>query len=252
MALKFKYQKREEIPAELVSHYAERDGVWQLEGDGVADKAKLDEFRQNNVGLLRQLNELKQRFEGIEPDAVREAIEAKRKLDEGELLKKGDFDSVLQVRLAPLEKRAKEAEAAAASANSRLVELQINQGAVAAATKRGLRLTAIADLTARARGVFKLVNGVPTALEADGQTPRVSKDGITPMSFDEWTETLVVEAPHLFETNSGGGAAGSGSGGAGNGVKNPWKKESWNLTEQMKLQRNDPKQAQQLKAAAGC
>jgi hypothetical protein len=252
MALKFKYQKREEIPAELVSHYAERDGVWLLDGDGVADKAKLDEFRQTNVGLLKQLDEQRRRFEGIDLDAVREAIEAKRKLDEGELLKKGDFDSVLQVRLAPLEKRAKEAEAAAAVANARLVELQINQGAVAAATKRGLRPTAIGDLTARARGAFKLVNGVPMAVEADGQTPKVGKDGVTPVSFDEWAEALAVEAPHLFESNSGGGATGVQSHGSYSGTKNPWRKETWNLTEQMKIQRNDPRQAEQMKRAAGC
>ncbi|MGZ4971387.1 MAG: hypothetical protein ACXWDN_01400 [Limisphaerales bacterium] len=37
MALKFKYQKREEIPAELLGHYAERDDAWQLDTDGVAD-----------------------------------------------------------------------------------------------------------------------------------------------------------------------------------------------------------------------
>lgn len=251
MALKFKYSKREEIPTELSVHYAERDGAWVLDCDGVADKARLDEFRQNNINLTRQLDEQKRRFEGIDPDAVREAMEAKRKLDEGELLKKGDLESVLQSRLSPFEKRAKEAEAAAAAANSRLVELQINQGAVAAASKRGLVPSAIADLTARARNAFRLVNGAPVAVEADGQTPRVGKDGVTPMTFDEWADSLTAEAPHLFNKNSGSGAAGSGSGGVGNGVKNPWRKESWNLTEQMKLLRNDPKAAEQLKAAAG-
>lgn len=250
MALKFKYQKREEIPAELSVHYAEGDGAWLLDCDGVVDKTKLDEFRQNNITLTRQLSEHKQRFDGIDPDAVREAMEAKRKLDEGELLKRGDLESVLQSRLTPFEKRAKDAESAASAANARLVELQINQGAVAAATKRGLVPSAIADLTARARSAFRLVNGAPVAVEADGQTPRVGKDGVSPMSLDEWTEGLMVEAPHLFEKNSGGGAAGSGSGGAGNGVRNPWRKESWNVTEQMKLIRLDPKRADQLKMVA--
>jgi hypothetical protein len=36
MPLKFKYQKKEEIPAEHLSFYAERDGGWQLDADGVA------------------------------------------------------------------------------------------------------------------------------------------------------------------------------------------------------------------------
>ena len=70
------------------------------------------------------------------------------------------------------------------------------------------------------------------------------------MTFDEWTEVLTTEAPHLFKTNSGGGAAGSG-GGINDGGKNPWRKATWNLTEQMRIQRTDPRRAEQLKAAAG-
>jgi hypothetical protein len=249
MALKFKYQNRAEIPADAAAHYAERDGAWVLDCDGVVDKTKLDEFRQNNINLTRQLDEHTRRFDGIDPDAVREAMETKRRLDEGELLKKGDFDAVLQSRVSPFEKRAKDAEALAANANARLVELQINQGAVTAASKRGLVPSAIADLTARARSAFRLVNGAPVAVEADGQTPRLGKDGVTPISIDEWAEGLVKDAPHLFERNSGAGAGGS-VGASGNGAKNPWRKKSWNLTEQMKLIRLDPKQAEQLKASA--
>jgi len=33
-------------------------------------------------------------------------------------------------------------------------------------------------------------------------------------------------------------------------VKNPFRKESWNLTEQMKLMKSDPQLAARLKAAA--
>ena len=71
------------------------------------------------------------------------------------------------------------------------------------------------------------------------------------MTLEEWLDTQVSEAPHLFESNAGGGAAGNGSGGVGHrSVKNPFTKENWNLTEQMKLQKTDPQMAQRLKAAA--
>src|SRR3989442_861042 len=84
-------------------------------------------------------------------------------------------------------------------------------------------------------------SGIPRAFEADGQTSRVGKDGVTPMTLAEWVDALVSDAPHLFEANAGGGAAGSGFGGAGNrSVKNPFAKATWNLTEQMKLQKSDP------------
>ena len=81
---------------------------------------------------------------------------------------------------------------------------------------------------------------------------------MTPMTLEEWVDTQVADAPHLFESNSGGGAAGDGSGGAAGAgpgranrsVKNPFRKETWNLTEQMKLQKSDPQLAARLKAAA--
>jgi hypothetical protein len=69
--------------------------------------------------------------------------------------------------------------------------------------------------------------------------------------LDERVDAQMSEAPHLFESNAGGGAAGNGSGGTGNhSGKNPFRKESWNLTEQMRLLRSDPSLAARLKAAA--
>jgi hypothetical protein len=64
--------------------------------------------------------------------------------------------------------------------NARLTAIQIDQGVITAATKRGLRPTAIADITSRARSVFKLANGVPRAFEADGQSVRYED---TPLSL---------------------------------------------------------------------
>lgn len=255
MALKFKYPKKEEIPAEHLSLYAERDGGWQLDADGVADKSKLDEFRTNNVALLKQLEEQRKRFEGIDPEEVRKLTEEKRKLEEERQLKSGEVEKVLETRVKTLkgewDKQLANVTSERDTLSSRLVAIQIDQGVIASASKRGLRATAIPDITARARNVFKLVDGVPTAFEADGQTVRVGKDGIAPMTLEEWVNAQATEAPHLFEANAGGGAAGNGSGGAQGLVKNPWKREQWNVTEQMKLLRSDPQRAEQMKAAAG-
>lgn len=80
---------------------------------------------------------------------------------------------------------------------SRLTTIQIDQGIITVATKRGLRPTAIPDITARARTVFKLVNGSPRAFENDGTTI-VGRDGVTPMTLEEWVDAQVADAPHLF------------------------------------------------------
>jgi ABC-type phosphate transport system auxiliary subunit len=99
MALKFKYNSKDEIPTELMALYAEREGAWQLDVDGVADKAKLDEFRSNNTALLKQIEEHKKRFEGIDPDEVRKLAEQKARLEEERQLKAGELDKVVENRI---------------------------------------------------------------------------------------------------------------------------------------------------------
>ena len=248
MPLKYKYTNKQEIPAEQQAFYVERDGAFVLDADGVVSQSKLDEFRQNNITLTNQLK----RFEGIDPDAFRQLTDEKRKLEEAAQIKAGEVDKVVAARLkAELDKVHAPVLAERDALHGRLTAIQIDQAVVSEATKRGLRPTAIPDITSRARTTFKLVNGVPQAFEADGQTARMGKDGTSPMTLAEWVDALVSDAPHLFEANAGSGAAGSGSGGAGNrSAKNPFRKETWNLTEQMKLQKTDPALAARLKAAA--
>jgi hypothetical protein len=255
MALKFKYAGKEQIPAEHVGFYVERDGAWTLDVDGAADKSKLDEFRATNVALIKERDDLKARFEGIDPDEVRSLRTATLKAAEESQLKAGEVEKVFEGRLKTArtewDKQFTTVTSERDALHGRLTAIQIDQAVVNEATRRGLRATAIPDITSRARMNFKLVNGVPQAFEADGQTARMGKDGITPMTLAEWVDALVSDAPHLFEANAGGGAAGSGSGGAGNrSARNPFRKESWNLTEQMKLQKTDPALAVRLKAAA--
>ena len=256
MPLKFKFATKQEIPAEHQSLYVERDGAWTLDTDGMVEKSKLDEFRTTNVVLMKERDDLAKKFEGIDPEAVRQLAEEKQRL---ELLAQGhkpeEIEKIIDKRLKSArtewEKQHGVVVAERDALTGRLTAIQIDQAVVTEATKRGLRPTALPDITSRARTNFKLVNGVPQAFEADGQTARMGKDGVSPMTLAEWVDALVSDAPHLFEANAGSGAAGSGSGGAGNrSVKNPFRKESFNLTEQMKLQKSDPALAARLKAAA--
>jgi hypothetical protein len=270
MALKFKFKSKDEVPAEHASLYVEREDAWWLDVEEAVEKSKLDEFRNTNVTLLKERDELKQRFEGIDPDEVRKLADEKRKLEEEKLLSGGQtphpgplpsaerekIEKVVEARVkalkSDLDKQLSAATSERDTLNARLTAIQIDQAVVTEATKRGLRASAIPDITSRARNTFRLVNGVPEALEADGHTARVGKDGVTPLTLAEWIDTQVSEAPHLFESNAGGGAAGNAPGGAGGqrSVKNPFRKESWNLTEQMRLQKSDPGLAARLKAAA--
>jgi hypothetical protein len=258
MPLKYKYAGKDQIPAEHAALYIEREGAFYLDAEGVTDKAKADEMRTHNIELRKQIEDFTARFDGIDPDEVRRLAEEKRKLElQAQGHKPEEIDKLVTERIKTLKADWDKQFAAVTgerdALTTRLTAIQIDQGIITVATKRGLRPTAIPDITSRARTVFKLVNGAPQAFEADGKTVRYGRDGITPMTLEEWVDAQVADAPHLFESNAGGGAAGNGAGGAGGSqrsVRNPFRKDTWNLTEQMKLQKSDPALAARLRAAA--
>ena len=254
MALKFKYKSKDEVPAEHAALYVERDGAFVLDAEGAVDKARVDEFRSNNLALKKQLDDLAAKYEGIDPDAVKTLLAEKAKLEEEKLIKDGEVEMLVEKRtkgiVSDMEKRLHRAEQQASALSAQLLEKEIDRNVVEAATKLGLRASAIPDIKARARNIFKIVGGAVAAVEADGKTPVYGQDGATPLTFDEWVARQVVEAPHLFESSVGGGAVGHGSGGVGQ-RKNPFRRgPDWNLTEQMRLLKTDPRLAERLKAAA--
>ena len=256
MALKFKFQSKAEIPAEHAALYVERDGAFFLDAEGVVDKSKVDEFRTNNLALKNQLADLAARYEGIDPEAVKTLLAEKAKLEDEKLIKDGEVEKLVENRtkkiVSEAEKRAQSAEQHAAALSARLLENEIERNVVEAATKLGLRASAIPDIKLRARNIFKISGGTVAAVDTDGKTPVFGRDGVTPLTFDEWVTRQVVEARHLFESSAGGGGVGHGSGGVGNrSGKNPFRAGAdWNLTEQMKLQKADPNLAARLRASA--
>src|SRR5438045_1804559 len=101
MALKFKYKTKEEVPAESLPFYVEREGAFVLDVDGAVEKSKVDEFRNTNVALIKERDDLRKRFERSESEQV-QAIAAER-------------DAL----------------------NSRLTAIQVDQGVITTATKKG-------------------------------------------------------------------------------------------------------------------
>lgn len=248
MPLKFKYLKKDDVPAEHVSLYAEKDGAFVLDVEGAVAREKLEEFRNNNINLQNQLKA----FEGIDVEKAKELLQKQQELEDANLIKSGDLGKIIEKQLSPVKGELDKERARANQLQSQLEAFTLSTSLQAVGAKSGVRTTALTDLQARATRVFKVADGKIVAFDADGQI-RPGKDGYTPLTLDEWVEELRSEASHLFESNSGGGASGNGSGGAGSqhGRKNPWKKETWNLTEQSKIARTNPTLAAQLKKAAG-
>ncbi len=70
-----------------------------------------------------------------------------------------------------------------------------------------------------------------------------------PVGVDDVLKPLKEASPHLFKVDNGGGYKPAGGGNPS--AKNPFAKESFNLTEQGKLLRDDPTRARELAASAG-
>ena len=172
-------------------------------------------FGNNNVALQKQLQELGQRFEGIDPERARALLQKQQELDDANLIKMSDLEKIVSSKLAAFQGDLQKERNRAAQLQAKLEETLLMRSATEIGTKRGLRGTAIPNLQARAKRVFKIVGDAPVALEEDGQTQKAGTDG-SPLTLDAWVEQLAAEAPHLFEQNAGGGAVSNGSGGSGN------------------------------------
>lgn len=253
MALKYAYPTKAEIPTEHAALYVEREGKFVLDAEGVVPKEKLDEFRNTNVSLVKERDAFKAKLEGVDIEALKQAaIERdtlKQQLADG---KGGDVDKVINARLKPVLDQFEALKRDKEVSESQLRTRTINESALSAATKRGLRPSAHDDLLARASRNLKLDSGAVRVIDAGGQVRYSKSDGVTPMTLDEWTEEQFSLAPHLFESNAGGGAAGSGSGGVGTaGDANPWAEKTLNLTKQGQFIKADPERARGLCRAAG-
>ena len=247
------YNTQAEVPEEMRTHFVEKDGAWHFDPNAGPLAAKIEEMRQHNIGLNKKLAA----YGGMSPEEIAKLADDKRKLEEETALKAGEFEKVFEQRMTAKakawEKTLAEERAEKDSYRQKLAVVTIDNFIAAEATKLGAHASALPDISARARASVALIDGVPRVVEADGKTIVLGKDGVTPKTLPEWMGELPATAPHLFNGNAGGGAAGSGAGGAkkNGSAPNPFRRETWNVTEQMRLRKTDPDAAARLEAAAG-
>jgi len=218
MALKSKYKSADDIPSELAGFYTEQDGEFVLQVDGLVPKTTVDEFRSNNIKLTKELAKLQENYGGVDLQEYQELKMERQKLADQELIEAGKLDELLSQRTERLrtdyesrfEKMQREAQEALDKAsgyenqfNTMIVENQLKD----AALKNGVRPEAIADVLARGQSVWKRTETNSIAA-FDGDTPSYGKKGTNPLTVDEWFEGLQEQAPHLFKTSTGSGAAG--------------------------------------------
>lgn len=212
MKLKFKLDTLDGLDAAIAGLYEQgADGAYYLSVDGVVDKSKLDEFRNNNVKLLKDL----EKFKDVDPVKYQELLALAKKADEKKLIDAGEIDKVVEQRVGEMkstyENQLKTLTEQNSVAQRQLESLLIDNAVRDAAVKSGVQPTAVDDVLLRAKATFKIKDGNAVPVDAQGNVV-YGKDGTSPMSVVDWTTGLKKQAPHLFQGSQGGGAQGSGKG----------------------------------------
>src|SRR5690554_8172390 len=219
------------------------------ESDVAGLKAKRDEL----LDAQRKLKDDIKRFEGIDPERARKLEQMLAENEEAKLIADGKIDELVNKRLsreqATWQSQLEAKDAEAQKLQKQIEALQgatIASGIASAAAKAGLAPTAIEDaqLIAKHSG-WAVEDGQPVL--RNGEEVVRGKDG--PITFDEWLESQRETRPHWFPSPKGAGSLGNKSGGQLS--DNPWKKESFNLSQQGRLIKENPALAAQMKAEAG-
>lgn len=259
MAINLTYDTLEEIPEAFRELYTEKDGKFVLTGViGMKTQADIDRL---NEALRKEKNDHKATRDKYAPLADLEIDDVLEKLDkypELEAAAGGKLDetklnelveSRLRAKTAPLERQLAQANQKIAEQEGSITEYRekdrrraIHDAVRSAATEAKLRQEALEDALLYGERVFDV--------DEDGNVITKDNVGVTPgVDPRVWLTEMQPKRPHWWGESSGGGARG-GAGGGGGGA-NPWSAQSWNMTEQGRIFRENPERAKQMAASAG-
>lgn len=225
----FTFDTLDSIPEGLRS-YAKAEGD-KVQINLVAQD-KMDEFRETNITLVKERDELKKQVEilapivGEDPNeftnqltelrAVNQRVKDgqltdSRKIEEEVIRRTEDMKKVLEDQI-----RAAQKEGASWKTKAAELEGTYKRTLVSTAIKDavidpelGVQPHAVRDILSRAEGVWRAQDdGRVLAFQGDLQL--YGADGGSPLTPKEWIAKLKDEAPHFFKGTNGGGAGGAG------------------------------------------
>lgn len=220
-------EQNQEITSPAAPNNAELDAL----------KNSIQALEKKNYELIGKLKEAKTVPDGVD---VQELLEFKRNVEQNKLESEGKYTEARQA----LEQQFREA---AEAKDKRIAELE--------ARVRELELiapanTALADVVHDPSIVFKADLLKPDQIEREADGTVVVVNGYERKPINEWAKTLpsyMQKAPKPVGSGAPSGRMSSDNSYAG---KNPFSPETFSLTEQGRLFRQDPDLYQRLKAAA--
>lgn len=191
-----------ELNESVREHYTKDGENYYLQATGLVPKAKVDEFRNNNISL-KAANE---KYE-TDLSSLQSQLEAASKgVDSGKV--DALVEEKLKKRIIKLnednDRKVTELTEGKTKAEKTLSSLLVNDAVQREAIAAGVRETALDDVMSRANKVFKVVEGKATPF--DGEDVIYGADGVTPMAVKDWLAGQAATAPHLFKESKGAGA----------------------------------------------
>lgn len=242
------------------SLYTERNGKFELTGiEGIKTQADIDRLQTALTKERGDHKTLKDRYGMLGDRKPEDIIAALDRIPELEAAAKGNIDDAklnemvegrIKTRLAPIERQNQTLAQQLAERDLSLNELRgkesqriVADSVRTAAMKLKVVDSALEDVILLGERVFSIDESTGAVITKDGV-------GVTPgISADVWLTDMQAKRPHWWGPSQGGGAGGNRGGGAG--VTNPWSKDSWNLTEQGRVYKENVGKAEQLAKAAG-
>lgn len=175
----------------------------------------VSEARTSRAAIVKERDALKEKLTNLSKELaeLRDNQEAAPPHDAPQIPKDNQDQERkrLEGQVRQLQERVKSLEAELQAKNARLAEEILERGIRDAVNKVGdVHKNAWKDVVARGKNVFSLdEQGRPVPRDPAGEII-YGKDGTQPMSFDEWAQKLLADAPHLFKAAGGGGSGATG------------------------------------------
>lgn len=245
--LKISYDNQEDIPEGLSDYYQEQDGKFILQAEGMKTQNDVDRVKAGIEAEREKRIELQKKVDAIPDDFDAEKWESVKHLDPESI----PDASKINEKIAEVENRWKDKVSTAESEKAdlqekfknTLIEKELTESLVEQGVDNKVRLE---DAVTRIRNKHK-----PDLKEEDGKFKVIvgSLQEELPSFVKDWAASDEGKYYVTAKDNSGGG---SNNQGGGEGPKiNPYKQDSWNVTEQGKIEESDPAEAKRLAAQAG-
>jgi len=203
--------------------------------------AELEAMRRKNAELLDEYKKVKQQAKAV-PDGVdvQALLDFKRKAEQQELEAQGKYSEAREAMEQQFREATAEKDKRIAELEARVRELELLTPAV----------SALADIVHDPDLVMKTkLSADQIQREADGTV--VVVNGYERVPVVEWAKTLPAWMQKQPKPQGSGAPVGRGGGDIPAGISNPFRPESYNLTEQARLFKTDRDLYERLKAQAG-